>query len=182
MGASGTVFPFFVGHTDPCMRPFLLISLVAILIGSGSCSLNERYARHAHRYGSATDSVFFSMERTPCFGKCPSFTLSIDAGGRASWRGRGNVERMGNWTAQVPATAMDALLTMANAHVFFGFNDSYDGQVTDLPSTIIRVNADGRDKRVHARYKVPPAFKAFAAECDSLLNALPWTQAAGQEQ
>jgi hypothetical protein len=63
---------------------------------------------------------------------------------------------------------------------FFELDDVYDSQVTDLPSTIIRIQADGRNKEVLGRVGVPPKFKAFAEYLDELLLPVPWTPVAGQ--
>ena len=127
------------------------------------------------RSGSEADALFFSLERTPCFGKCRAYTITINGDGHAQYIGRSNVEMQGNWKAEVDHVTMEKLLDRAKASGFFDMQNTYDGQVTDLPSTIIRINADGLDKKVVARYKIPPAFNPFAAFCDSLLAPVKWT-------
>lgn len=133
------------------------------------------------RFGSDADSLFFSLERTPCFGKCAAYTVTINADGSARYVGRSNAPRQGTCTGTVDKASMQLLLDRAKAIGFFDFAEKYDGQVTDLPSTIIRVNADGRDRKVFGRYKTPPAFKPFAAYADSLLQSVQWTQVANDQ-
>ena len=132
----------------------------------------------AGRFGSAEDSTFFSLERTPCFGKCPAYTVTIMADGTARYTGRSNAPREGEFTGTVDKATMQALFDRAASIGFFGFEDKYDSQVTDIPSTIIRMNADGKDKKVVGRVKTPPAFKPFAAFADSLLAPVVWTKVA----
>lgn len=163
------------------MRTTLIAFATLILLLSGSCTSGKDFVASGHTYGSASDSVFFSLERTPCFGKCAAYTVTIDKFGNARWIGRSNTDRPGTWKAQVSTMTMERLLSRANTIGFFDMEDRYDGQVTDLPSTIIRVNANGRDKKVVARYKIPPAFKPFAAFADSLLMPLAWTQVAADQ-
>lgn len=44
-----------------------------------------------------------TMERTPCFGTCPVYRVSIDGDGRVKWRGIANVHALGEQRATVPA-------------------------------------------------------------------------------
>lgn len=133
-----------------------------------------------HTFGSAEDTVFFRLERTPCFGACPSYRVVIAKDGRAWYEGRRFAPREGAFTGQVTSETMGLLVDRADAIGFFGYKDLYDGEVTDLPSTIIRVNADGKDKTVKGRYKSPTEFKPFALYADSLLNGVTWTPVAAK--
>ena len=69
---------------------------------------------------------------------------------------------------------MALLLRKAEEVQFFWMQDKYDSQVTDLPSTIIRVVANANDKKVIGRVGTPAAFKALAAYADELVFPLPW--------
>lgn len=120
------------------------------------------------------DSLFFSMERTPCFGTCKAYRIEIFRSGFATYEGRSNMEKQGKHTARVDQATMLALYNKAEAAGFFGMQDKYDANVTDLPSTFVRVVAAGKDKKVMGRVGQPAAFKAFAAFADELLLPLPW--------
>lgn len=160
------------------MRPIIAI---ALLLLCAACGQQQRTTTAAHTFGSAADPRFFSMERTPCFGKCPAYLITVDREGAAVYTGRSFADRPGTWRGRVDQATMNALLDRANAAGFFTMEDRYDGNVTDLPSTIIRIQADGRDKKVVARYKVPPSFKAFAAQADSLLDRVAWERVPAAE-
>ncbi len=163
------------------MRHFLLIT-IALLACNGRKSATAPVtssAPAATHFGSVRDPLFFSLERTPCFGKCPAYTVTINADGSAKYVGRDFAPHEGTFTGHVEKVTMQRLLDRAKAIGFFGMMDSYDGEVTDLPSTIIRVSAAGKDKKVFGRYKTPPAFKPFAAYADSLLSPVKWERVAG---
>lgn len=157
------------------------LTIAFTLLLCAACGPQQRATTAAHTYGSDADPLFFSLERTPCFGKCPAYLIAVDREGAAVYTGRTFADRPGTWKARVDRATMAALLERADAIGFFALEDRYDGSVTDVPSTIIRVNADGRDKKVVARYKVPPAFKAFAAHADSLLDRVDWERVPAQE-
>lgn len=122
------------------------------------------------------DSVFFSLERTPCFGTCPTFKITIMQDGSAVYEGRRFAPREGRYTGQVDDATMQALLEEAKARGFFAMDDVYDRPVTDLPSVIIRVNAEGRDKQVIGRVGPPQAFKNFTQRAEELLAPIAWTK------
>ncbi len=162
------------------MRVTNLSSICALLLVA-SCGSQKSASVPEPVFGSDTDSLFFSLERTPCFGKCPAYFVTIKSDGSAIYKGRSYAPRQGTYIGTVDKASMQLLLDRAKAIGFFDFAEKYDGQVTDLPSTILRLNADGHDKKVFGRYKTPPAFKPFAAFADSLLLPVQWTQVAADE-
>ncbi len=122
------------------------------------------------------DSVFFSLERTPCFGTCPTYKITIFQDGSAVYEGRRFAPREGRYTGRVDAATMKALKEEAEARGFFAMDDVYDRPVTDLPSVIIRVHADARDKQVVGRVAPPQAFKNFTQRAEELLANIEWTK------
>ncbi|MBP7514226.1 MAG: hypothetical protein KA791_06750 [Flavobacteriales bacterium] len=155
------------------LLPFAVIATILT-----SCHSQQTTSLGSTTFGSKSDSVFFSLQRTPCFGKCPAYTVRIDADGSAHYTGRSHAPREGEFIGRVDKATMQALYDRASAIGFFAFQDKYDGPVTDLPSTIIRVNANGTDKKVVGRVDTPRAFKPFAAFADSLLGHVQWEKVA----
>jgi hypothetical protein len=131
---------------------------------------------------SMGDSVYFSMQRTPCFGTCPSYTLTILEDGTAYYEGGRFAPREGSYTGKVSAETMEKLWELAETADFFSMQDKYDSNVTDLPSTIIRVHAKGKDKRVLARQGTPQTFKNFAELAEELLAPMEWTLVDGENK
>ena len=139
-------------------------------------TLPEETAEQASTPKIGADSVFFSMERTPCFGSCPAYKVTIMQDGSAVYEGRRFAAREGRYIGHVDEATMKKLTNEADARGFFAMEDKYDSQVTDLPSTIIRVHADGRDKQVIGRVGTPQAFKNMAQEVEKILVDVEWTK------
>ena len=162
----------------PLVLPALLVALISACNGQKQSMAQDAppsdHGTSTVHYASAPDSVFFLLRRTPCFGTCPAYTITILGDGRASYSGNAHVERLGEYTGRVEEAMMQALYERAKEIGFFKLEDRYDGQVTDLPSTIIRVSADGHDKRVVVRVGPPAAFKRYASYADSLLAGVKW--------
>lgn len=125
---------------------------------------------------TTTDTaVFFRLQRTPCFGTCPDYVVTIRRNGEAAYEGGAHALRQGRYQGRFTADQRKALLARAEALGFFGLADRYDADVTDLPSTIITLDADGRRKEVLGRVGAPPAFQQLGQYADSLLDRVEWT-------
>jgi hypothetical protein len=123
---------------------------------------------------TAADSLVLSIERTPCFGACKAYRLHVYRSGYATYEGRVNVELEGMHEARIGRDTLDAILREADRIGFFALDDVYDSQVTDLPSTIIHIALDKRDKRVLGRVGTPAKFKAFTEYIEELLVPMSW--------
>jgi hypothetical protein len=120
------------------------------------------------------DSLVFHLHRTACFGPCPAYRISIYASGHATYEGYGHVDRMGHYETHVDDGVRSALRQEAERRGFFELQDRYDSPVTDLPSTIIAVRANGHTKEVTGRVGTPQALKDLATKADELLLGLDW--------
>lgn len=120
------------------------------------------------------DSLVLSIERTPCFGKCKAYRLNVYSSGYATYEGRSNVEKEGMHQAHIGRDTVMMILHEAERIAFFELDDVYDSQVTDLPSTVIRIAVDERDKRVYGRVDMPAKFRAFAEYIEELLIPVAW--------
>lgn len=122
------------------------------------------------------DTAFFVLERTACFGTCPTYRLTINGDGKAYYEGRRFVPREGRYAGQVDAAKMKALEAAAEQSGFFGLKDVYDAPVTDLPSLIIRFRTPERDKQVKGRVGTPKEFKELAVQLEEMLQGIEWTR------
>jgi hypothetical protein len=148
----------------------------AVSATGGSEDQSTRTSSPADRSGGPTpaDSLFFTLERTPCFGKCKAYRINVYRSGYATFEGRVNVEQEGMNNGWIGKDTLEILLKEAERIEFFGLNDSYDSPATDLPSSIIRVVANGKNKRVVGRVGTPAAFTQFFSKAETLLYPVAW--------
>lgn len=130
---------------------------------------------------TAADSLFLSLERTPCFGTCKAYRLNIYSSGYATYEGRANVEREGMHEARIGRDTLEAIMKDAERIGFYGLDDVYDSPVTDLPSLIIRLVSNNGDKEVKGRVGVPPKFRSFAETIEELVLPVAWKPMRPQE-
>lgn len=100
-----------------------------------------------------------SLERTPCFGTCPVYRVTVSKSGAVRFTGKHHVAHKGEATATIPAARVDSLLKELDAGGYFGFADLYVmdapacGQyATDSPTVITSVSQGGRSKTIRHDY------------------------------
>lgn len=148
----------------------VLGTLMACRTGGATVEGSDRSA------ANTTDTaLFFRLQRTPCFGTCPDYVVTIRRNGEAAYEGGTHALRQGRYQGRFTEDQRKALQARAEALGFFGLADRYDADVTDLPSTIITLEVDGRRKEVLGRLGAPPAFRQLGQYADSLLDQVEWT-------
>lgn len=126
-------------------------------------------------------TVVFRLDRTPCFGTCPGVAFTVRADGNATYVGDHNATREGRFTGRLSTEQRAELDRLVDEADLFGMKDSYDADVTDLPSTWITVVRSDRRKRVLGRVGQPPAFRALVKQAEEVADQVQWTLVPGQE-
>jgi uncharacterized protein DUF6438 len=102
----------------------------------------------------APDPTFRArLDRSPCFGACPSYGVEIEASGAVTfvdhpsiWNGHDVCK--GTLTWRTPAAQVARLEQIIDASGFFGFRGDYSGPLTDQPRFTVTVTRHGRTKTV----------------------------------
>jgi hypothetical protein len=129
-----------------------------------------------------TQITSVTLQRGPCFGTCPVYEVTLAADGAATWNGERFVDRLGRHQGQVDLNDYGRLARFIQRAGFFGWDDEYAANVTDLPNYFLTVVANGQTKTVR-QYGVdePPDFWVIAALVDRLAEAVDWTAMAPKE-
>ena len=136
--------------------------------------------------GNEAASPAITLERTPCFGGCPVYTISVSPSGLVTYEGRAHVRQLGTATAQIPKQRVDALLVELERAGYFGFANRYalsepacGRYVTDLPGAISSATLGGRTKRIehdHGCGSAPEALAVLEQRIDEVLGADRWVE------
>jgi hypothetical protein len=127
-------------------------------------------------------TVQITLERTPCFGFCPVYKLTIHGDGTVEYDGENNVNVTGHQTAQLTQAQMQELVTTFQQAGYFDLKENYTAPVTDLPSTITSFSLEGRSKlitnyggcTIDSSEKAPQALCDLEAKIDSIVNSAQW--------
>ncbi|MCC6385263.1 MAG: DUF6438 domain-containing protein [Bacteroidia bacterium] len=97
-----------------------------------------------------TDSVLLaSIERTPCFGICPVYKISIYQSGYVIMHGIRHVKNTGWFSTRLTTEDVKSIKDYINQHNVYEFKDNYtEPRVADFPSAITEVNLHNQYKRI----------------------------------
>ena len=161
------------------------LSIFGLALGVAACAPRTAAAPADQQLSDAAAGPAISLERTPCFGGCPVYTISVSPSGQVTYEGKANVRDLGTATGQVPKQRVDALLVELERAGYFGFASRYalseptcGRYVTDLPSVISSATLGARTKRIEHDYgcgRAPAALAVLENRIDEVLGSGQWT-------
>jgi len=161
-------------------------AVLLLAVAAAACSSGRRTPEMAASVGGAgTETPVVTLERTPCFGTCPVYTVAISRSGTVRYEGRHHVTRAGVGTGRIPAARVDSLLAELEAGGYFGFADDYvmdspacGMYATDSPTVITSATRGGVTKTVrHDRgcSAAPPELSRLEQRIDEVAETGKWT-------
>ncbi|HUF36750.1 MAG TPA: DUF6438 domain-containing protein [Gemmatimonadales bacterium] len=131
------------------------------------------------------DTTVVALERTPCFGACPVYSLTISAGGVVRFVGTRHTAHLGDASARIPPAQVESLLAELREGGYFGFADAYvlDAPAcglysTDSPTVITAVSDAGERKEIRHDYGcagAPGALARLEQRIDEVAGSARWT-------
>ena len=124
------------------------------------------------------------LERTPCFGACPVYTLTVHSSGVVEFVGTNNVKAKGPQTGKISAASFAKLVKKIEEIDFFNLRARYDGKnpdgtgstVTDLPTRKTTVTRGDETKTVEDYFRGPPGLVELELLIDELANSGKWVR------
>lgn len=125
-----------------------------------------------HVSGDQNDSLFLYLERTPCFGRCSTYVVSVYSSGYVVYEGKQFVTRIGKHAAWMDKDKMQSLVNEALKLKYTSLKDEYKTEgVADLPITKSSIVIDGKRKSVFNDNLNPPAeLTSFEKYIDSVFD------------
>ncbi len=117
-----------------------------------------------------------SIEETPCYGYCATYTMVLHSNGTVDYLGQHNIRIAGAHHGTIPTEVFDRLAQLAIEIGFFGLDDDYRALSTDLSTVYIAVTRNGTRKLIRhygPDRAGPRRLMAFEHEVES---ALSWVQ------
>ena len=131
-------------------------------------------------------SVSIEMSRGPCYGSCPSYSLTLHGDGFVEYRGTRFVRVKETRTARISTEQLMQVLRDLDRMDFFAVEDRAFQWCFDSASTSISVSVDGRQKRVTtddcavgAKGGPKATFLQTADEIDTIVDSKQWVQCNG---
>ena len=139
------------------INAFLIVFLSALLVScSGSSKITE-------------DKLMIEMEKTPCYGQCPVYTIKIDENGHGFFIGIENTEHLGLFSFRLRTEELEALRSSFEAIRFFELEDRYFDYIMDLPTTYVTYRTGSREKKIMDYYGAPGELKDLEKQISTLV-------------
>jgi hypothetical protein len=123
-------------------------------------------------------SVQFSLQRYGCYGKCPTYQLTITGDGAVSWNGEMNVAAKGKRTSHVSAETVQKLLQTFQKADFFSFQDNYMSAISDYPTCKMSLTIGKTSKTIvdydGTRVGMPQVITDLENALDAAAGAKKW--------
>ena len=164
-----------------------VVALTLLVVACSSRGPEGRDSTSTPAPDLSADSVtpVVTLERTPCFGTCPVYQVSIFKNGTVRFMGKQHVAQQGAATASISSEAVDSLAGELEAGGYFGFADDYvlDARAcglyaTDSPTVTTSLTVNGRSKRIRHDYGcsgAPPELRRLEQRIDEVAGTSRWT-------
>lgn len=123
------------------------------------------------------EAEFASIRRTPCYGRCPEYTITIYPNGKVEYLGVRFVDKVGKFSATVTPDVLESVKAKAKELGYFEMEDVYKSEVSDFPTCITSITIDGKTKRVVNESAGPENLATFEKFLDETFLNLRWLSA-----
>ena len=113
--------------------------------------------------------LIIEMEKTPCFGKCPVYTIRIGKNGKGLYDGIENTQKTGTFRFSLTGEELERLEISFREIHFFELKNEYYKPVSDLPTTYLSYHRGGEHKKIMDYYGAPPELKTLENEIEFLV-------------
>lgn len=127
--------------------------------------------------------VSASVQKTPCFGKCPAFKITFDAKGFATYEGKKHVKMLGKYTAPISGKEYTTILSAAQNIGYFSMPKTFppNGKfIADLPFTITTLHFGSDKHQIRNNIEAPQELTDYEDFLIELGESLKWTKVTDQ--
>ena len=157
-----------------------LLALASLLMVWGPSS------NHSLAHSQDIRSLTLQLSRGPCYGPCPSYTLTIHGSGLVEYVGRREVKIRGLRTATITEEQLRSILRRLDDARFFALDDRAFAWCFDTPSVSVSLSLDGNSKRVvsdagcvGAKSGLQAQFVRSTNDIDTIVGSERWVRCNG---
>ncbi len=145
--------------------------LLLLLTTIASCTTTKPDVKHPEKNGR----LILSMERTPCYGRCPVYTINLYENGLLIYNAKQFTDTSGCFYRVLSKYEITEVKDRFNNSGFFKMSNQYPEDKktpTDLPSCILFFSNEDQQKTIiDKRWQTPETLTALEKSVDSLVNS-----------
>lgn len=122
--------------------------------------------------------VHIVLERTGCFGTCPSYKIDLHGDGQVVYVGRGYVDVEGKHAYRVPTEDVAKLVESLRTKDLWSMRPAYRAHITDNPTYVVTIDLGGNVHRIEdyvgEAAGMPAVVTEFENEVDKVARSGMW--------
>lgn len=111
-----------------------------------------------------------SLQRTPCYGTCPQYTIELNREGVISYSGQRFTDKIGKWELTVPPDSLVDLFAFLDRCDWSQYDSIYPSPYSDLPSVILKLNLNQYVKSITLAGEHPAQLDSIVQYIDRWSN------------
>jgi membrane dipeptidase len=127
----------------------------------------------------AQTPIVITLERTICFGFCPSYTVTLRDDGSVVYQGREHTKIPGEQKWRIDPAAVRALAKEMQDAGYFDLKDEYTAMMTDHPTTYTSLTIGNRSKKIKDYVAGPPRLKELENRVDEVAGTKKYVKGEG---
>lgn len=156
-----------------------------LIIGIGGVIIFLLYQAFIDRRQTVptNSQVIISLQRTTCFGTCPSYEITIYENGTVVYEGRDFVGAIGTRKTNIGEEKVQQLVAKIESIGYFSLQDNYvEVMATCNSSAITYVKIGEKEKRIshyNGDFNAPGELFSVEEAIDEMVNSRQWIEACG---
>lgn len=146
--------------------------LFCLILTTISCASQKNQTQSIQTFEMPYELITYS--KTPCFGKCPVYKMHIYSDGMAILEGEQNMNHIGTYHYQLTDDELNTLIALIDQTDFSKMEDRYYGNVSDLPSTGLKVKRPNFEKEIGGNMGFPEDLLTVFTELNGYAHSERW--------
>ncbi|MFC1894066.1 DUF6438 domain-containing protein [Chloroflexota bacterium] len=156
------------------MKRYLIALTFSVIVILSLTGCAGKYTNGESNY----KDMVITLERTPCYGFCPVYKLTIGGDGTVVYEGKDFVSIRNREETTISRDEIDQLVKEFKRIDYFSLNDEYtERTITDAPSVITSITLDGKTKTIehyHGDFSAPEELTELEDKIDEIVNSEKW--------
>jgi len=159
------------------MRLFYYAFLLTVVSVQSSCR-KSKAASEFNRFENST----IILEKTPCYGTCPVYVITIKGTGEVMYEGKEHVTKKGKYQKKLSDKEVNKLFNAFECSNFSDFRSEYTEEVSDMPTTYLTFEHRGYKKKITDYYGAPEELKKLEKMVEEIAESEEgWDQVTNDE-
>lgn len=152
------------------IKKLLSLGIISILLLTVSCAQQKKTVKNNPKVTTTTTSIIssVSMERTACFGRCPSYKTEIFSDGTVKYTSRNFTTYEGIYTSTIDQKDVAKLFAEFEANKVDTCSGEYQSMVADAPGIIYHIKRGDKDQEIMNAEVGPSFLRDLADRIDKL--------------